>query len=107
MACFRAFDDPPKSDKVPHAYRWYKLMATFKPTFASLPGDMSKPYTSYGPEISDHEDTDLFLYDDEGGAARLGEQRLEEYRTRTEGRVRPAAKCFVTLDVKPWGTYRF
>ena len=33
-------------------------------------------------------------------------QRLEEYRKKKEGKVKPAAKSLVTLDVKPWGMFR-
>lgn len=29
---------------------------------------------------------------------------MEEYRKKKEGKVKPAAKSMVTLDVKPWGT---
>ena len=32
-------------------------------------------------------------------------QRLEEYRKKKEGKVKPAAKSLVTLDVKPWGIF--
>lgn len=54
----------------------------------------------------DDDDVDLFGSDDEeedAEAVRIREERLEEYRKKKEGKVKPAAKSIVTLDVKPWG----
>lgn len=56
----------------------------------------------------DDDDVDLFGSDDEeedAEAVRIREERLEEYRKKKEGKVKPAAKSIVTLDVKPWGMY--
>lgn len=53
-----------------------------------------------------NDDVDLFGSDDENEneeVVRIREQRLAEYRKRREGKVKPAAKSVVTLDVKPWG----
>lgn len=120
---FEAIETPPAVEKFPHAYRWYKHIATFKPEFSSLPGDPSKAATTYGPETSDlpvnpakapaaeekaedDDDVDLFGSDDEeedAEAARVREERLAEYKKKKEGKVKPAAKSIVTLDVKPWG----
>lgn len=115
----------PEAAKYPHAYRWYKHIASFESEFSSLPGDPSKDYTAYGPESSeltvnpakapekeeakeeDDDDVDLFGSDDEeedAEAARIREERLAEYRKKKEGKTKPAAKSIVTLDVKPWGT---
>ena len=120
VKCFQAIKSPPKVEKTPYAHRWYKHVASFEPEFSSLPGDPSKAYTAYGPEASelpinpkaanteDDDDVDLFGSDDEEEdeeAEKLKAQRLEEYRKKKEGKVKPAAKSFVTLDVKPWGMH--
>ena len=123
---FQAFKEPPKVEEYPHAYRWYKHIATFEPEFSSLPGDPSKAYTAYGPESSelpvnpakapekkeeaavDDDDVDLFGSDDEeedAEAARIREERLKEYAAKKAGKTKPAAKSIVTLDVKPWGKF--
>jgi elongation factor 1-beta len=122
---FQALKDAPAADKFPHAARWYKHTATFEPEFASLPGDPSKSHTAYGPESheltvnpakapekdaeEDEDDVDLFGSDDEeedAEAARIRDERLAEYKKKKEGKVKPAAKSIVTLDVKPWGEFR-
>ena len=122
MKSFQALKTQPKVEKFPHAYRWYKHIASFEPEFSSLPGDPSKSYTAYGPETSelpinskapntaedDDDDVDLFGSEDEEvdeEAEKLKAQRLEEYRKKKEGKTKPAAKSIVTLDVKPWGEY--
>jgi len=117
----KALKSTPAVEKYPNAYRWYKHITTFQSEFASLPGDPSKPYTAYGPEVSelpintkapnaeadaeDDDDVDLFGSDDEeedAEAARIREERLAEYNKKKAGKVKPAAKSIVTLDVKPW-----
>ena len=118
----------PSAEKYPHAARWYKHTATFESEFSTLPGDPSKAYTAYGPESSDltvnpaggapnsekevaggedEEEVDLFGSDDDeeedAENERLKAERLEEYKKKKAGKVKPAAKSIVTLDVKPWG----
>ncbi|GAB0134390.1 hypothetical protein EsDP_00002767 [Epichloe bromicola] len=118
VACFKALKSSPDAQKFPHAARWYKHIATFEDEFASLSGDASKPYTVYGPDVSevtlnpakapaaedDDDDVDLFGSDDEedGEAARVREERLAEYRKKKEAKPKTIAKSVVTLDVKPW-----
>ncbi|QPG97048.1 hypothetical protein C2857_005677 [Epichloe festucae Fl1] len=118
VACFKALKSSPDAEKFPHAARWYKHIATFEDEFASLSGDASKPYTVYGPDVSevtlnpakapaaedDDDDVDLFGSDDEedGEAARVREERLAEYRKKKEAKPKTIAKSVVTLDVKPW-----
>ena len=106
--------------------RWYKHIATFESEFSSLPGDPSKAYSTYGPEATvainpakapaadedddDDDDVDLFGSDDEeedAEAARIREERLAEYNKKKAGKVKPAAKSLVTMDVKPWGMLSF
>lgn len=63
------------------------------------------PAKAPAAEEEDDEDVDLFGSDDEeedAEAARIREERLEEYRKKKEGKVKPAAKSVVTMDVKPW-----
>jgi elongation factor 1-beta len=53
------------------------------------------------------DDDDLFGSDDESEdeeAKKVKEANLAAYKKKKEGKVKPAAKSLVTLDVKPWGT---
>ncbi|KAI9656834.1 MAG: Translation elongation factor 1 beta [Bathelium mastoideum] len=119
VKCFQQLKSTPAVQNYPHAYRWYKHIASFEPEFSSLPGDPSKAYTAYGPESTelpvnpakapakeeDDDDVDLFGSDDEeedAEAVRVREERLAEYKKKKEGKTKPAAKSIVTLDVKPW-----
>ncbi|KAI4115011.1 MAG: hypothetical protein LQ345_004309 [Seirophora villosa] len=121
VASFKALPGPPKVEKYPHAWRWYKHMVSYQSEFSSLPGDPSKAYTSYGPEKSeatlnpkdapnaaadeDDEDDDLFGSDDESEdeeTKKKREENLAAYKKKKEGKTKPAAKSIVTLDVKPW-----
>ncbi len=63
------------------------------------------PAKAPAAEEEEEEDVDLFGSDDEeedAEAARIREERIEEYRKKKEGKVKPAAKSVVTMDVKPW-----
>lgn len=120
VASFKALTTAPDSAKYPHAARWYKHIASYTEEFATLPGDASKPYTTYGPDVAEvtlnpakapaaaeeeDDDVDLFGSDDEeedAEAERIRNERLEEYRKKKEGKTKPAAKSVVTMDVKPW-----
>ncbi|KAL8831362.1 MAG: hypothetical protein Q9170_005325 [Blastenia crenularia] len=125
VASFKALPGPPKVEKYPHAWRWYKHIASYQSEFSSLPGDPSKAFTTYGPEKSEmtlnpkdapkeaeadeDEDGDLFGSDDESEdeeAKKKREENLAAYKKKKEGKVKPAAKSIVTLDVKPWGTQK-
>ncbi|KIW06725.1 uncharacterized protein PV09_02419 [Verruconis gallopava] len=115
---FQAIKSQPAAEKYPYAFRWYKHISSFESEFSSLPGDPSKEYTAYGPEVSElpistkapekeeeEEEVDLFGSDDEeedAEAARIREERLAEYNRKKAGKAKPAAKSIVTLDVKPW-----
>jgi len=120
VAVFKALKSPPDAAKYPNAARWYKHIASYEDEFATLPGDASKPYTVYGPEVAEvtlnpakapaaeeeDDDVDLFGSDDEeedAEAARIREERLAEYKKKKEAKPKLAAKSIVTLDVKPWG----
>ncbi|KAL8755036.1 MAG: hypothetical protein Q9184_004919 [Pyrenodesmia sp. 2 TL-2023] len=121
VASFKALPGPPKVEKYPHAWRWYKHIASYQSEFSSLPGDPSKAYTTYGPEKSEaslnpkdapkvaadegEEDDDLFGSEDESEdeeAKKKREENLAAYKKKKEGKTKPAAKSIVTLDVKPW-----
>ena len=55
----------------------------------------------------DDDEVDLFASDDESEdeeAKRIKEENLAAYKKKKEGKVKPAAKSVVTLEVKPWGT---
>ena len=100
-------------------------MLTFEGEFETLPGDPTKEATAYGPESSeltlnpaaapekeaeaeDDDEVDLFGSDDEedAEAERVKAERLAEYNKKKAGKVKPAAKSIVTLDVKPWGKFQ-
>ncbi|KAL9597287.1 MAG: hypothetical protein Q9219_005268 [cf. Caloplaca sp. 3 TL-2023] len=124
VTSFKALPGPPKVEKYPHAWRWYKHIASYQsgdPEFSSLPGDPSKAYTTYGPEknevttnpkdapkiaaADEDEDDDLFGSDDESEdeeAKKKREENLAAYKKKKEGKTKPAAKSIVTMDVKPW-----
>jgi len=117
---FQQLKAPPAPETYPYAWRWYNHILTFESEFSSLPGDPSKEYTAYGPESAeltlnpakapaaaeeDDDDVDLFGSSDEEEDAeneRLKAERLAEYNIKKAGKVKPAAKSIVTLDVKPW-----
>ena len=118
---YQATKKAPDVGKYPHAYRWYKHIASFESEFSSLPGDPSKEYTAYGPDATemashpakgptaaadddDDDDDDLFGSEEEDEETiRKREERLAEYNKKKAGKTKPAAKSIVTLDVKPWG----
>lgn len=113
--------EAPAVEKYPHAYRWYKHIASFQSEFSKLPGDPSKEATAYGPgseeltinpakapeKEEDDDEVDLFGSDDEEDteAAKIKAARVEEYKKKKEGKAKPAAKSIVTLEVKPWGMF--
>ena len=123
MACYKQLKATPEAARYPHAYRWYKHMSSYEPEFSSLPGDPSKAYTTYGPEkseevtpadapkdapVAEEDEDDLFGSDDESEdeeAKKVKEANLAAYRKKKEGKVKPAAKSLITLDVKPWGIF--
>ena len=97
-------------------------MLTWESEFSTLPGDPTKEHTAYGPEqselpinpakapaaVEDDDDVDLFGSSDEEEDAeneKLKAERLAEYNKKKAGKVKPAAKSIVTMDVKPWGMY--
>lgn len=121
VAVFKALSSAPDSEKYPNAARWYSHIATYESEFATLPGDASKAYSTYGPDASevtinpakapaaeaeDDDDVDLFGSDDEEEdeeAARIRDERLAEYRKKKEAKPKTIAKSVVTMDIKPWG----
>ncbi|KAE9962549.1 hypothetical protein BLS_000183 [Venturia inaequalis] len=118
---FQAIKSAPAVEKYPYVARWYKHITSFESEFSALPGDPSKEYTAYGPEAGelpinpkapekeaeeDDDEVDLFGSDDDeeesAEAAKLRQDRLDEYNKKKAGKVKPAAKSIVTMDVKPW-----
>lgn len=116
VVTFKAVPKEPAVEKFPHAYRWYNHIKSYESEFASLPGDPSKAFTTYGPEKmevtqnpkdapEDDDDVDLFGSDDEEEDPEVvaeRERRLADYKKKKEGKAKPAAKSMVTMDVKPW-----
>lgn len=124
VKAFEQMKEAPAVEKYPHAYRWYKHIASFESEFGKLPGDASKDVTAYGPgaeeltinpakapekKEEDDDEVDLFGSDDEVDeeAEKIKAARVEEYKQKKAGKAKPAAKSIVTLEVKPWGMYRF
>ncbi|KAF1995855.1 elongation factor 1 beta subunit [Amniculicola lignicola CBS 123094] len=116
---FQQIKTVPAPEKYPYAWRWYNHILTFESEFSSLPGDPTKEHTAYGPESAEltvnpakapaaeeeDDEIDLFGSDDEeedAAAEKLKAERLAEYNKKKAGKVKPAAKSIVTLDVKPW-----
>ena len=115
---FKALKAQPAVEKYPHAYRWYNHVKSYDADFSTLPGDPSKPFSTYGPEEvavthnpkdapadEDDDEVDLFGSDEEEEDPEVvaeREKRLAEYKKKKEGKTKPAAKSIVTLDVKPW-----
>ncbi|KAH6615074.1 elongation factor 1 beta subunit [Boeremia exigua] len=117
---FQQIKQIPAPEKFPYAWRWYNHILTFEGEFDTLPGDPTKEATAYGPESSeltvnpaqapekeaeeDDDEVDLFGSDDEvdEAAEALKAERLAEYNKKKAGKVKPAAKSIVTMDVKPW-----
>ncbi|KAH9902221.1 hypothetical protein F4778DRAFT_781456 [Xylariomycetidae sp. FL2044] len=122
VAVFKALKSSPDASKYPHAARWYKHIASFEDEFSTLPGDASKPYTVYGPEVAEvtlnpakapeaagddagDDDVDLFGSDDEeedAEAVRIREERLAAYKEKKAAKPKVAAKSVVTMEIKPW-----
>ncbi|GAA5999257.1 elongation factor 1-beta [Rhodotorula paludigena] len=115
VACFKAFPSAPDAATYPNSARWYKHIQSFEAEHETLPGDASKPYTSYGPSTSaaapaaaaaeEDDDLDLFGSDDEEvdpEAEALKQKRLAEYAAKKANKPKTIAKSLVTLDVKPW-----
>lgn len=110
VACFNALKESPDAAKHPHVARWWRHIASYEAEFATLPGDASKPYTVYGPDVvaEEDDDVDLFGSDDEAEdaeAARIREERLAAYKEKKAAKPKAAAKSVVIMDVKPWGAY--
>ncbi|RAL10513.1 translation elongation factor 1 subunit beta [Aspergillus homomorphus CBS 101889] len=118
VVTFKAFSGAPDAEKYPHVARWYKNIASYESEFATLPGDASQAYTTYGPESTElptnpkdkpaeDDDMDLFGSDEDEEedpeVVKEREARLAEYKKKKEAKgPKPAAKSIVTLEVKPW-----
>jgi elongation factor 1-beta len=123
VAVFKALGKAPTAEKQPHAARWYRHIATYADEFDTLPGDSTKSYEHYGPEVNeltinpakapekadaggdDDDDVDLFGSDDEeedAEAKAVKEARLKAYAEKKAAKPKVAAKSVVTMDIKPW-----
>jgi elongation factor 1-beta len=108
VKAFQQIKEAPPVEKYPFAYRWYKHIASFESDFSKLPGDPSKEATAYGPgseelTLNPAKAPEKEEEDDDEENEKLKAARVEEYKKKKEGKVKPAAKSIVTLDVKPWG----
>ncbi|KAG7292586.1 hypothetical protein NEMBOFW57_002621 [Staphylotrichum longicolle] len=122
VSCFKALKERPSAAKYPSAARWWKHIASYEAEFATLPGDASKPYTVYGPEVvaatlnpanapaaakeEEDDDVDLFGSDDDeeedAEVVHIREERLAAYKEKKAAKPKVAAKSVVIMDVKPW-----
>jgi elongation factor 1-beta len=122
VTTFKSLKASPEAAKFPHAFRWYKHVASYQADFSSLPGDPAAPLSTYGPDESavtinpkdapnstaadEEEEEDLFGSDSEEEdpeAVKKREENLAAYKAKKAGKTKPAAKSIVTMDVKPWG----
>ena len=120
---FTSIKATPDAKVHPHVARWYKHIASYASEHASLPGQAGKAASSYVPSLSapqaggnktaateeeDEDEVDLFGSDNEDDAAAQAEiekkhaERIASYNSKKSGKVKPAAKSIVTLEVKPW-----
>ena len=78
---------------------WLRVVSTSKGVYEL------KFFNVVNDEAEDDDEVDLFGSDDEEDeeAERVKAERLAEYNKKKAGKVKPAAKSIVTLDVKPWG----
>ena len=121
VSVFTSIKAAPDAKVHPHVARWYKHIASYASEHASLPGQAGKAASSYIPSLSAHQaggdkaaaaedddEVDLFGSDDEDDAAAQAEiekkhaERIAAYNSKKAGKVKPAAKSIVTLEVKPW-----
>ncbi|KAI7930783.1 elongation factor 1-beta [Pyricularia oryzae] len=119
VVTYKALSSAPDATKYANAARWYKHIASFEDEFSNLPGDSTKAYTEYGPDKTeatlnpakapaaeeDDDDVDLFGSDHEeedAEAARVRQERLDEYNKKKAAKPKTIAKSVVTLDIKPW-----
>jgi len=119
VTTFKALKASPDPAKYPHAFRWHKHVSSYQADFSSLPGDAAKPLSTYGPATTelatnpkdapkaaadDEDDIDLFGSESEEDeeAVKQREANLAAYKAKKAGKVKPAAKSIVTMDVKPW-----
>ncbi|CAG8165517.1 unnamed protein product [Penicillium olsonii] len=115
VVTFKAFSAAPDAEKHPHAARWYKHIASYESEFSTLPGDSNTAFTAYGPESTElpsnpkdkpeEDEEDLFGSDSEEedpAVVAEREKNLAAYKAKKAGKVKPAAKSLVTLEVKPW-----
>lgn len=102
IAVFKALSGAPDAEKYVNASRWYNHIASYKDEADKLPGDASKPYSTYGPEVAeetpaakpaaeDDDDVDLFGSDDEDEAEKeaLAKKRLEEAQAKKTKKAAP------------------
>ncbi|OAX77056.1 hypothetical protein ACJ72_08649 [Emergomyces africanus] len=116
VVTFKAFKNAPDAAKYPHVARWYKHIASYQAEFATLKGDPSRAFTSFGPENADipvikpaaadddDDDMDLFGSDEDEEDAEAAAQRaknLAEYKKKSAAKAKPAAKTTVVLGIRP------
>ncbi|PGH01370.1 elongation factor 1-beta [Blastomyces parvus] len=123
VVTYKAFKNAPDAAKYPHVARWYKHIASYEAEFATLKGDPSRSFTSFGPESTeipviankpaeDDDDMDLFGSESEEEDAALvaeREKNLADYRANkaakeakkaAEGKLE-VARTTVFLSIKP------
>jgi elongation factor 1-beta len=97
----------PSAKDYPHLSRWYNHIKSFGAGISQFPaagaaGDHQNGVSK--PAQDDEDDVDLFASDGEEDeeAAKVREQRLQEYADKKSKKAGPIAKSSVILDVKPW-----
>ncbi|KII90072.1 hypothetical protein PLICRDRAFT_174864 [Plicaturopsis crispa FD-325 SS-3] len=110
---FKALTSSPDASAYPHAARWYTHIESYAAEHASLPGSSTAGEAFIGTSApaattaaaEEDDEVDLFGDDDEeedAEAERVKAERVAAYEAKKAGKVKPAAKSVVTLEVKPW-----
>ncbi len=109
VAVFEAVCKCPCAKGFPNVARWYTHIASYKSSFAELPGT-KKAASEYGPSgaakapAAAEDDVDLFgeSSSEDEEVARGKAERLAAYREKKAAKPGPIAKSSIILDVKPW-----
>ncbi|KAG6910383.1 hypothetical protein DXG01_011098 [Tephrocybe rancida] len=108
---FKAVGAAPDASKSPNVARWYNHIQSYSAEHATLSGSSTAGEAFVGGAAAsadaaeDDDEVDLFGSDDEeedAEAERIKAERVAAYNAKKAGKVKPAAKSLVTLDVKPW-----
>ncbi|KAK2460390.1 hypothetical protein APHAL10511_007555 [Amanita phalloides] len=110
VVVYKAISSAPDAAQNPHVARWYNHIRSYAAEHDSLPGSSTAAKAFLTSDAAapaaeaDDDEVDLFGSDEEEDpeAERIKAERVAAYNAKKAGKVKPAAKSVVTLDVKPW-----